>query len=33
MRVYIESNGCTRRKLDVAKFYNYFALNGHEITT
>jgi len=31
MKVYIESFGCTRRKLDVTKFHRYFALNGFEI--
>lgn len=31
MNVYIESYGCTRRKLEVAKFHRYFALNGYRI--
>jgi MiaB/RimO family radical SAM methylthiotransferase len=31
MRIYIESYGCTRRKLDVARFRDYFILNGYEI--
>jgi tRNA A37 methylthiotransferase MiaB len=31
MNIYIESYGCTRRKLDVSKFHTYFTLNGYEI--
>lgn len=31
MKICIESFGCTRRKLEVTKFYRYFALNGFEI--
>ncbi|HBA85000.1 MAG TPA: hypothetical protein DCZ95_12970 [Verrucomicrobia bacterium] len=31
MKIYIESSGCARRKLDVAKFHTYFTLNGHEV--
>lgn len=31
MKVYIESFGCTRRKLDVTKFHRYFILNGFTI--
>ena len=31
VKIYIESFGCTRRKLEVTKFHRYFALNGFEI--
>ncbi|MDD2337344.1 MAG: radical SAM protein [Geobacteraceae bacterium] len=31
MKVFIESFGCTRRKLEVTKFHRYFTLNGYEI--
>jgi len=31
MKIYIESYGCTRRKLDVTRFHAYFVRNGHEI--
>ncbi len=31
MNIFIESSGCSRRKLDVAKFHTYFRLNGYEI--
>lgn len=31
MKVFIESFGCTRRKLEVTKFHRYFALNSYEI--
>lgn len=31
MSIYIESYGCTRRKLEVSKFHKYFTLNGYEI--
>lgn len=31
MKIYIENNGCTRRKLDVSKFHSYFMANGYEI--
>ena len=31
-RIYIESSGCTRRKLEIAKFYKYFKLNGYKMT-
>lgn len=31
MKIYIDGNGCTRRKLDLAKFNKYFSLNGHEV--
>lgn len=30
-KIYIESYGCTRRKLDVAKFHDYFIRNDYEI--
>lgn len=33
MNIYIESHGCSRRKLDVAKFHRYFPLNGYSIVT
>ncbi len=32
MKIYIESAGCTRRKIDVSKFHTYFRLNGYKIT-
>lgn len=31
MKIYIESHGCSRRKLDVAKFHRYFTRNGYSI--
>lgn len=31
MNIYIESHGCSRRKLDVSKFHKYFTLNGYTI--
>ena len=31
MNIYIESHGCSRRKLDVSKFHRYFSLNGYTI--
>lgn len=31
MNIYIESHGCSRRKLDVSKFHRYFKLNGYTI--
>jgi len=31
MKIYIESHGCSRRKLDVSKFHKYFTLNGYTI--
>lgn len=31
MNIYIESYGCTRRKLEVSKFHKYFSLNGYAI--
>lgn len=31
MNIYIESHGCSRRKLDVSKFHKYFLLNGYTI--
>jgi len=31
MKIYIESHGCSRRKLDVAKFHRYFAVNGYTV--
>jgi len=31
MNVYIESYGCTRRKLEVSKFHKYFSLNGYAV--
>lgn len=31
MKIYIESHGCSRRKLDVAKFHRYFAANGYTV--
>jgi MiaB/RimO family radical SAM methylthiotransferase len=33
MKIYIESYGCTRRRLEVSKFHRYFILNGYEIVT
>jgi len=31
-RIYIESSGCRRRKLEIAKFYKYFKLYGYKMT-
>lgn len=31
LKVFIESSGCTRRKLEVAKFYRYFKANRYKI--
>lgn len=31
MNIYIESHGCSRRKLDVSKFHKYFTMNGYKI--
>jgi len=31
MKIYLESNGCTRRKSEISTFYNYFILNGYEV--
>ena len=31
MKIYIESHGCSRRKLDVSKFHRYFLANGYTI--
>ncbi len=31
MRVYIESAGCSRRKLDIEKLTHYFVLNGYQL--
>lgn len=31
MKIYLESYGCTRRKLDTTKFHSYFSLNGYQI--
>jgi len=31
VKIYIESYGCTRRKLDATKFHTYFSLNGYHI--
>ena len=31
MKIYIDGNGCARRKLDLAKFNQYFLLNGHDV--
>lgn len=31
MNIYIESYGCTRRKLEVSKFHKYFSMNGFSI--
>lgn len=31
MKIYIESYGCTRRKLDTTKFHTYFSFNGYRI--
>jgi threonylcarbamoyladenosine tRNA methylthiotransferase CDKAL1 len=30
-KIFIESHGCSRRYAEIAKFHDYFKLNGYEL--